>query len=139
MKTFLALFLAFSFAFLGSFGFLSMNHENIQRHIACIASLIQGSACPDRADLLNFITFHTKALKKLAMVMFTKDIFLLWAVFLAVFLMVTFVITNFVSLVKFPKNPCSLLYLLLTSSHLSLKQDLSNWLTLKEHSPTFGF
>ncbi|MDP2664450.1 MAG: hypothetical protein Q8O97_00545 [bacterium] len=63
MKSVFTILLAVSFLGITLFGVLAANHENSHAFIGCLASLVKGSMCPDRADLFSFANFHLDIFK----------------------------------------------------------------------------
>ncbi len=136
MKKATALILTAVFVLLGVFGLFSMNHESMQKHISCVASMVQGTVCPDRTDVFNFIAFHVEAFKAFSQAVFSQDVLgLALALSIIIFLAAAFVADSTYVVLLFG-NACQGFQQLLKPSLCPIKQKTFSWLAFKEHSPT---
>lgn len=67
MKLAFTIFLIVGFSAMTILGFWSMGHEG---HGACLASLAQGSLCPEAGSAFAFLNFHANAFKTFSSAVF---------------------------------------------------------------------
>lgn len=130
-----ATILLFGFLLVSLFGFTAMGQMDGRAHDGCIASFLNGAACPQNASAnFNAVLFHANALKSFSMAVFGEHImgtFFLWLFFLYSVWRAVF----FAAPLLFSQAAAGRFQKL---SPIPIRKELIRWLALHEESPAFS-